>query len=341
MNGIALHGGTRVFGGTFLTFSDYMRPSVRLAALMGIPVTYVWTHDSIGLGEDGPTHQPIEHLAALRAIPGLDVVRPADANEVTACWKAIMEHTDRPAGLALTRQNVPVFPRGVDGFADTSDVHRGGYVLLDADGGQPDVVLIGTGSEVQLAVEARTCSPRTASAPGWSRCRAGSGSPSSTSPTGRRSSRRSSRPGSSVEAGIAQGWHEVVGDHGRIVSIDTYGASAEYSRIYRGVRHHRARRRRRRTRQHPGGDRLRPGRRPPIPIRGGTHERSTAGARRRGRVHLARRPLARAASRPATWPTWSRRSRWSASPPTPRSSRRRSPTGSGTTSRSASWSPTA
>ena len=157
MNGIALHGGTRVFGGTFLTFSDYMRPAVRLAALMGLPVTYVWTHDSIGLGEDGPTHQPIEHLAALRAIPGLDVVRPADANEIAACWRAILEHTDRPAGLALTRQNVPVFPRGEDGFADTSHVHRGGYVLLDAEARRrrPDVILIGTGSEVQLAVAAR------------------------------------------------------------------------------------------------------------------------------------------------------------------------------------------
>ena len=155
MNGIALHGGTRVFGGTFLTFSDYMRGSVRLAALMKLPVTYVWTHDSIGLGEDGPTHQPIEHLAALRAIPGLDVVRPADANEVAACWKAVLERTDRPAGIALTRQNVPVFPRGEDGFSDTSDAHRGGYVLLDADGGLPDVVLVGTGSEVQVAVEAR------------------------------------------------------------------------------------------------------------------------------------------------------------------------------------------
>ena len=155
MNGIALHGGTRVFGGTFLVFSDYMRPAVRLASLMQLPVTYVWTHDSIGLGEDGPTHQPVEHLAALRAIPGLDVVRPADANETVAAWQTILEHTDRPAGLALTRQNVPVFPRGTDGFATTADVHRGAYVLLDAESGSPDVVLIGTGSEVQLAVEAR------------------------------------------------------------------------------------------------------------------------------------------------------------------------------------------
>src|SRR6478672_6141391 len=146
MNGIALHGGTRVFGGTFLTFSDYMRGAVRLAALMQLPVTYVWTHDSIGLGEDGPTHQPIEHLAALRAIPGLDVVRPADANETAACWQTVLEHTDRPAGIILTRQNVPTFPRGEEGFNDTGNVHKGGYVLIDADGdGPPDVVLVGTG----------------------------------------------------------------------------------------------------------------------------------------------------------------------------------------------------
>ncbi|MGH3371858.1 MAG: transketolase family protein, partial [Nocardioidaceae bacterium] len=160
MNGIALHGGTRVYGGTFLVFSDYMRPAVRLAALMKLPVTYVWTHDSIGLGEDGPTHQPVEHLAALRAIPGLDVVRPADANETVAAWRAILEHTDRPAGLALTRQNVPTFPRGTDAdgqhWAGTDDVDKGGYVLLDAPGGSPDVVLVATGSEVQLAVAART-----------------------------------------------------------------------------------------------------------------------------------------------------------------------------------------
>jgi transketolase len=232
MNGITLHSGSRVFGGTFLTFSDYMRPAVRLAALMGLPVTYVWTHDSIGLGEDGPTHQPIEHLAALRAIPGLDVVRPADANEVAACWKTIMENTDRPAGLTLTRQNVPVFPRGEEGFADTSDVHRGGYILLDSDGGQPDVVLVGTGSEVQLAVEARALlaedgiRARVVSMP----CREWFAEQ-------HESYRETVIPPIvkarvSVEAGIAQGWHEIVGDHGRIVSIDTYGASAEYSRIF-------------------------------------------------------------------------------------------------------------
>src|SRR6478735_1171417 len=127
MNGIAVHGGTRVFGGTFLTFSDYMRPAVRLAALMGLPVTYVWTHDSIGLGEDGPTHQPVEHLWALRAIPGLDIVRPADANETVVAWRTVLEHTDRPAGLSLSRQNLPVLDRSE--FASAEGTAKGGYVL--------------------------------------------------------------------------------------------------------------------------------------------------------------------------------------------------------------------
>ena len=157
MNGIKVHGGTRPYGGTFLTFSDYMRGAVRLSALMRVPVTYVWTHDSIGLGEDGPTHQPIEHLAALRAIPGLDVVRPMDANETSACWAAVLHHTDRPSGLILSRQNLPIVPRGSDGFADTSEVAKGAYILKDTGvegGGEPDVILIGTGSEVQYAVEA-------------------------------------------------------------------------------------------------------------------------------------------------------------------------------------------
>jgi transketolase len=232
LNGIALHGGTRVFGGTFLTFSDYMRGSVRLASVMGLPVTYVWTHDSIGLGEDGPTHQPIEHLAALRAIPGLDVVRPADANETTAAWRAILENTDRPAGIALTRQNVPVFPRGEDGYADTSEVRRGGYVLLDADGGEPDVILIGTGSEVQFAVAARDLlaedgiRARVVSMPcrEWFDRQDEAYRESVLPPT--------VKARVSVEAGVAMGWREIVGDHGRIVSIETYGASADFARIY-------------------------------------------------------------------------------------------------------------
>jgi len=232
LNGIAVHGGTRPFGGTFLTFSDYMRPSVRLAAIMKLPVTYVWTHDSIGLGEDGPTHQPIEHLAALRGIIGLDVVRPGDANEVTACWQAILEHTDRPAGLALSRQNLPVFPRGEEGFSDTSNVHRGGYVLLDTDGGLPDVVIVATGSELQLAVAARTklaedgVRARVVSMPcrEWFDEQETSYRETVIPPT--------VKARVSVEAGIGQGWREVVGDHGRIVSVEQYGHSAEYSRIF-------------------------------------------------------------------------------------------------------------
>ena len=233
LNGIAAHGGTRVFGATFLTFSDYMRPSVRLAALMQLPVTYVWTHDSIGLGEDGPTHQPIEHLAALRAIPGLDVVRPGDANETAACWQTVLAHNDRPAGIVLTRQNVPVFPRNEDGYSDTSNVHRGAYVLLDVEGGAPDVVLVGTGSEVQLAVAARDIlaeqgiRARVVSMPcrEWFEEQDASYRETVIPPT--------VKARVSVEAGIAQGWREVVGDHGRIVSIEHYGASADYERIYR------------------------------------------------------------------------------------------------------------
>jgi transketolase len=153
MNGIALHGGTRPYGGTFLVFSDYMRPSVRLAALMQLPVTYVWTHDSIGLGEDGPTHQPIEHLAALRAIPGLDVVRPGDANETAVAWRTILEHTDRPAGLCLSRQNLPVLDRSDLGSAEGTA--RGGYILAEASKAVPALVLIATGSEVPIALAAR------------------------------------------------------------------------------------------------------------------------------------------------------------------------------------------
>jgi transketolase len=233
MNGIALHGGTRVYGGTFLVFSDYMRPAVRLAALMQLPVTYVWTHDSIGLGEDGPTHQPVEHLAALRAIPGLDVVRPADANETVAAWKTVLEHNDRPAGLALTRQNVPVFPRGTEGFATTEGVSKGGYVLIDAEGGTPDVVLVATGSEVQLAVEARAMlaekgvHARVVSMPcrEWFDAQDQSYRDSVIPPI--------VKARVSVEAGVAQGWREIVGDHGRIVSLEHFGASADFATIFR------------------------------------------------------------------------------------------------------------
>jgi transketolase len=231
LNGIALHGLTRPYGGTFLVFSDYMRPAVRLAALMKLPVTYVWTHDSIGLGEDGPTHQPIEHLSALRAIPGLDVVRPGDANETAAAWATILEHTDRPAGLALTRQNVPTFPRGTDGFATTENVHKGGYVLLDTDG-TPDVVLIGTGSELQLAVEARA-----KLAEEGVQARVVSMVSREWFDEQDDAYRESVIPADvrarvSVEAGIAQSWHDIVGDAGRSVSLEHYGASAAYQTLY-------------------------------------------------------------------------------------------------------------
>jgi transketolase len=231
LNGIAVHGGLRPYGGTFLVFSDYMRPSVRLAALMKLPVTYVWTHDSIGLGEDGPTHQPIEHLTALRAIPGLDVVRPADANETAAAWSLVLQNTDRPAGLILTRQNVPTFPRGEEGYADTSGVANGGYVLKDSDG-EPDVILIGTGSEVQLAVDAQSqlaaegIAARVVSMP----CREWFDEQD-------QSYRDSVIPPGvkarvSVEAGVAIGWRDLVGDAGRSIGIDHYGASASGSVLF-------------------------------------------------------------------------------------------------------------
>ena len=231
LNGIVLHGLTRPYGGTFLQFADYMRASVRLAALMSIPTTFVWTHDSIGLGEDGPTHQPIEHLAALRAIPGLDVVRPADANETVAAWKTILENTGNPAGIVLTRQNVPTYPRGTDGFGAADGTLKGGYTLLDTDG-TPDVVLVGTGSEVQLAVQARKIlaadgvQARVVSMPSreWFD-KQDEAYRESVIPSGVKAR-------VSVEAGVAQGWREVVGDAGRIVSLEHYGASADYKTLY-------------------------------------------------------------------------------------------------------------
>ncbi|WP_081788725.1 transketolase [Candidatus Blastococcus massiliensis] len=230
MNGIALHGGTRIYGGTFLTFSDYMRGAVRLAALMQLPVTYVWTHDSIGLGEDGPTHQPIEHLAALRAIPGLDVVRPADANEVAVAWRTILEHNDRPAGLALSRQNLPVFDR--QELASAEGVARGAYVLAEASSGTPELILLGTGSEVQIALAARDqleadgVPTRVVSVPcvEWFAAQDRAYKEEVLPP--------SVRARVSVEAGIPQGWREFVGDAGRIVGIDHYGASAAYGVLY-------------------------------------------------------------------------------------------------------------
>ena len=230
MNGITLHGGTRVYGGTFLTFSDYMRGAVRLAAIMKLPVTYVWTHDSIGLGEDGPTHQPIEHYAALRAIPGLDFVRPADANETAIAWRTVLEHTDRPAALALSRQNLPVFDRTE--FASAEGTARGGYVLAEASTGTPEVILMGTGSEVQIAVAAREAleadgvPTRVVSLPCWEWfAEQDQAYRDEVLPP-------SIRARVSVEAGVPMGWREFVGDAGRIVGLDHFGASAAYTVLY-------------------------------------------------------------------------------------------------------------
>jgi transketolase len=233
LNGIAVHGATRPYGGTFLVFSDYMRGAVRLAALMKLPVTYVWTHDSIGLGEDGPTHQPIEHLWALRAIPGLDIVRPADANETALAWRTILEHTDRPAGLCLTRQNVPTYDRSPgSAFAPAEGVAKGAYVLIDASDGQPQVILMGTGSEVQIAVAARELleadgiPTRVVSMPclEWFDAQDRSYHQSVLPPA--------VRARVSVEAGATLGWHKYVGDTGECVGVDHFGASAPYSVLY-------------------------------------------------------------------------------------------------------------
>ncbi|MET9664312.1 transketolase [Streptomyces sp. NPDC006475] len=232
MNGITLHGNTRVYGGTFLVFSDYMRNAVRLSALMHLPVTYVWTHDSIGLGEDGPTHQPVEHLASLRAIPGLNVVRPADANETAIAWREIMRRWTKefgkgaPHGLALTRQGVPTYERN-------EDAARGGYVLFDAEGGEPQVVLIGTGSEVQLAVGAREqlqaagIPTRVVSMPSveWFEEQDQAYRDSVLPPA--------VRARVAVEAGIGLTWHRFVGDAGRIVSLEHFGASADGKVLFR------------------------------------------------------------------------------------------------------------
>ncbi|GAA2877057.1 transketolase [Streptomyces mexicanus] len=232
MNGITLHGNTRVYGGTFLVFSDYMRNAVRLSALMHLPVTYVWTHDSIGLGEDGPTHQPVEHLASLRAIPGLNVVRPADANETAIAWREILGRWTKeygkgqPHGLALTRQGVPT-------YEPNDDAARGGYVLFEAEGGEPQVVLIATGSEVHVAVEAREqlqaegIPTRVVSMPciEWFE-EQDQGYRDSVLPP-------AVRARVAVEAGVGLSWHKYVGDAGRIVSLEHFGASADGKLLFK------------------------------------------------------------------------------------------------------------
>ena len=222
INGITVHGGTRVYGGTFLVFSDYMRPPVRLSALMDLPSIFVWTHDSIGLGGDGPTHQPIEHLASLRAIPGFDVVRPADPNETAACWRTILEQTDKPAGLVLSRQNLTVLDPN-----KTKDAGRGAYVLEEAGSGRAEVILIATGSEVELAVKARALleaegtPTRVVSMPcqEWFEAQ-----PSSYQ---QEVLPREIAARVSIEAGVKQGWREYVGSAGEMVSIEHFGASAD------------------------------------------------------------------------------------------------------------------
>ncbi|WP_404313406.1 transketolase [Agrococcus terreus] len=237
LNGIVLHGNTRPYGGTFLIFSDYQRPALRLAALMGVHPIHVWTHDSIALGEDGPTHQPIEQLATLRAIPGFEVVRPSDANETAWAWKTILERRDQPVGIALTRQNLPVLERGEgeasgDVLAHASNVAKGAYVLAEAEG-TPDVLLIATGSEVQLALQAREqlraegVQARVVAAPSLEWFAEQSAE-----------YRESVLPAAvrarvSVEAGSALTWQGIVGDAGRTVAIDHFGASADWQTLFR------------------------------------------------------------------------------------------------------------
>ena len=226
LNGITLHGLTRSFGGTFAVFSDYMRPAVRLAALMNIATTFVWTHDSIGVGEDGPTHQPIEHFAALRAIPGFDVIRPGDANEVTEAWKKIITR-GKACGILLSRQNLPVFDRTT--CAPASGTAKGAYILKDAE--NPKAILIATGSEVSLAIDTQSAlaaegiNVRVVSAPclEWFAEQDQSYKDSVLSPDVVKIS---------IEVGIAQGWRELIGDSGVAISLEHYGASADAKRLF-------------------------------------------------------------------------------------------------------------
>lgn len=230
LNGMALHGGVIPYGGTFLVFSDYCRPSIRLAALSHIPSIFVFTHDSIGLGEDGPTHQPVEHLAALRAIPNLTVIRPADANETAQAWKVALEKRDGPVALVLTRQNLPVFDRA--NMGDAANLAKGAYILLDSDRVYPDVLLIATGSEVQLAVEAHArlaeqgIAAHVISMPSWELFKKQSEEyrdfvlPPSV------------RARVAIEAGSPLGWRQWVGSHGAIIGLERFGASAPYKTIF-------------------------------------------------------------------------------------------------------------
>jgi len=230
LNGIALHGGLIPYGGTFLIFSDYMRPPIRLAAMMGLKVIYIFTHDSIGLGEDGPTHQPVEQLAALRAIPNLTVIRPCDANETAEAWRVALNSKQGPIALALTRQNVPTLDRNK--FAPADGLDRGAYILKDAPDGKPDLILLASGSEVPIAIEAaeklekKDLTVRVVSMPSWELFERQS-----------QEYQHEVLPSDinarvAIEAGITQGWHPYVGANGRVMGIDHFGASAPYQILY-------------------------------------------------------------------------------------------------------------
>jgi len=230
LNGMALHGGFIPYGGTFLVFSDYMRPAIRLAALSGLKVIYIFTHDSIGLGEDGPTHQPIEHLAALRAIPNLTVIRPCDANETAQAWQAALEHSGGPVALVLARQSVPTLDR--ERFAPAAELHKGAYVLKEPRDKKPDVILIASGSEVDVAlraseqIEENDVAVRVVSMPSWEIFEAQSAD-----------YRRHVLPADvrakiAIEAGSPQGWDRYVGPEGQIIALDRFGASAPYRILY-------------------------------------------------------------------------------------------------------------
>ena len=230
LNGMALHGGVIPYGGTFLVFSDYMRPSIRLAAMMRQRVIYVFTHDSIGLGEDGPTHQPVEMLAALRAIPGLLVLRPADANETTAAWRVALTHRDGPVALALTRQNLPVLDPPQTGAYDA--VRHGGYVVLDPPRGMPEALLLAAGSEVQVALEAAqqlAAEGRRVRVVSFPSLELFAAQPATY--------RDRVLPPKvtlrvAVEAAHPQPWWRWVGDAGEVIGLDHFGASAPYKRLY-------------------------------------------------------------------------------------------------------------
>jgi transketolase len=231
VNGMAYHGGVRPYGATFLVFSDYMRPAIRISAISHLSSIWVYTHDSIGLGEDGPTHQPVEHLASLRAIPNLTVIRPADANEVVEAWKYIVTHTKSPAVIILTRQAVPTIDRQI--YASAGNLERGAYTLADLGNGKPDLILMATGSEVALILEAgdklasRGLNVRLVSFPSWELFRA--------QPKEYQEAvlPMNIKARIAVEAGVGQGWREWVGDDGDIIAMDGYGASAPAKELFK------------------------------------------------------------------------------------------------------------